>query len=208
MTTIPEPKHIYTIGHSNHPIDEFVGLLWRHGVTAIADVRSVPHSKWQPQFGQLPLKESLKKHGIEYLFLGKELGARTDDPSCYENGRVQYRRLAKTFLFKQGLERVLIELEGRRIALLCAEKEPLDCHRTLLVSRELVALGVPVMHIHADGHLEDHMDAMRRLLTLLGMRESDLFKSEAQLFDEACARQEERIAYVSENMTVEGGENF
>jgi len=204
---LPVPA-LLTIGHSNHPIDKFIDLLREHEVTVVADVRSVPHSKWQPQFNQLPLKESLKKHGIDYLYLGKELGARTDDPTCYENGKVQYRRLAKTFVFQQGLERILIELEGRRTALLCAEKEPLDCHRTLLVSRELVALGVQVMHIHADGHLEDHIEAMRRLLSLSGMREVDLFKSEAQLIDEACAKQEERIAYVDENMTVEGGENF
>src|SRR6266496_4132642 len=88
MSTANEPT-VLTIGHSSHPIERFVALLRQHGVTAVADVRSAPYSRHQPQFNKDLLQRSLKDAGIAYIFLGKELGARSEDRSCYENGRVQ-----------------------------------------------------------------------------------------------------------------------
>lgn len=198
---------VFTIGHSNHTIERFLDLLREHGVTAVADVRSVPYSRMQPQFSRETLIGALKEHGIAYVFLGKELGARSNDKSCYENGRVQYRRLARTEAFRAGLERVRTGSENRQIALMCAEREPLECHRTLLVGRELMDAGTHVVHIHADGHLEPHADAMRRLLRLLGLREQDLFRTQSELIQEAYARQEERVAYVDEELAREAGES-
>ena len=96
-----------------------------------------------------------------------------------------------------GLDRVRAEAGKHRIALMCAEREPLECHRTILVSRELASTGTPVAHIHADGRLEPHAGAMRRLLELLGLPEQDLFRSQSELIDGACRKQEERIAYVN-----------
>jgi uncharacterized protein (DUF488 family) len=87
---------VLTIGHSTHPIETFLGLLHQHGVTAVADVRSAPYSRFNPQFNKDALEHDLKEHGIRYVFLGRELGARSDDPSCYDKGRVQYGRLART----------------------------------------------------------------------------------------------------------------
>ncbi len=101
------PGLVFTVGHSNHPLDRFIALLREHGVSAVADVRSVPFSRAQPQFNRSELSPSLKANEIGYVFLGRELGARSDDPSCYEDGRVLYRRLARTELFKCGLRRVL-----------------------------------------------------------------------------------------------------
>ncbi len=190
---------VYSIGHSNHSIEAFVGLLQRHGVTALADVRSSPWSRFHPQFNREALARSLKDAGIQYVFLGRELGARSDDPSCYRNGRVQYALLARTELFRQGIERVRQGAQRYRIALMCAEKEPLECHRTLLVSRALVEdAGIPVAHIHADGHLEPHEAAMQRLPELVGLPREDLFRSPEELRAEALQRQEARIAYVDE----------
>lgn len=189
---------VFTIGHSTHAIEDFIDLLRRNGVTAIADVRSVPYSRMQPQFNRETLAQALKEHGIAYVFLGKELGARSDDRDCYENGRVQYRRLARTELFRSGLDRVQTGSKNLRVALMCAEREPLDCHRTVLVSRELVAAGTDVIHIHADGRTEPHAETMRRLFGMLGLPESDLFRTEAELLDEAYSAQEARIAYVPE----------
>lgn len=194
---------IFTIGHSTHTIERFVELLRQHRVTAVADVRSVPYSRFQPQFNQNMLKETLKENGIAYVFLGKELGARSEDKTCYENGRVQYRRLAKTEAFQAGLDRVRSGSEEHRIALMCAEREPLECHRTLLVSRELVDSGVRVIHIHANGHPEPHEEAMRRLLKLTQLPEQDLFRSPTELIEAAYAKQEERIAYVEERLEHE-----
>jgi uncharacterized protein (DUF488 family) len=193
-------RAVFTIGHSTHSINEFIGLLHLNGVNAIVDVRSVPYSRKQPQFNREALKLELKEHNIAYVFLGKELGARTDDQACYENGRVLYRRLAKTEGFRAGLERVRKGSKKHRIALMCAEREPLECHRTILVSRELEALGTHIVHIHADGHLETHADAINRMLQLLGLFERNLFLPQSELIEEAYAKQEARIAYVDERL--------
>jgi uncharacterized protein (DUF488 family) len=189
---------VFTIGHSTHSLEDFIDLLRQHALTAIADVRSVPYSRMQPQFNREALARALKKQGIAYVFLGKELGARSDDRDCYENGRVQYRRLARTQLFRSGLDRVREGSRKLRLALMCAERDPLDCHRTVLVSRELAAAGENVVHILADGRIEPHAETMRRLLGIVGLPETDLFRTEAELFEEAYAAQEARIAYVPE----------
>jgi len=191
---------VFTIGHSTHPIAHFLTLLRDHDITAVADVRSSPYSRMNPQFNREDLQRELQAAGIAYVFLGKELGARSEDPACYEGGQVRYERLAKTELFKQGLQRVMKGAESHCVALMCAEKEPLDCHRTLLVSRALEALGVHVEHIRADGSLEAHGDTMRRLLALTRIPASDMFRSEEEQMAEACARQEKKIAYIDEDM--------
>lgn len=189
---------VLTIGHSNHSMVDFVELLQQHGVTAIADVRSMPYSRFNPQFNRDALDRSLKTHGIKHVFLGRELGARSEDPSCYENGRVQYQRLARTDLFQRGIQRVIRGANNYRIALMCAEKEPLECHRTILVSHTLAELGISIQHILADGRLESHEATMERLLDLLGLPQQDLFFSKDELIAQAMAKQEERIAYVDE----------
>src|SRR6202521_1160216 len=105
---------IFTIGHSTHPQKRFIALLLQHGITALCDVRSKPYSRVNPQFNREELKESLRERCIKYVFLGKELGARSEDPMCYENGKVQYDRLAATPAFKAGIERVLAGAEKFR----------------------------------------------------------------------------------------------
>ncbi len=197
---------VYTIGHSNHTAERFVGLLRQHGVTAVVDVRSVPYSRMQPQFDRKSLARDLREHSIAYVFLGRELGGRSDDPACYENGRVRYQLVAQTKAFREGLERVCAGSKNRRISLMCAEREPLECHRTLLISRELESAGIKVVHIHADGHLEPHEEAIRRLLQRLGLPEQDLFRTRSELIDEAYSKQEARIAYVDERLTQEAPE--
>ncbi len=186
---------IFTVGHSIHPLDYFVGLLEKHRISAVADVRSSPHSRRNPQFNREELTESLGQHGIRYVFLGDELGARSGDPSCYAGGQVQFDRLACTALFRSGIERLTKGAADHRIALVCAEKEPLECHRTVLVSRHLIANGVEVQHIHADGLLELHVDTMRRLVESLRMSPADLFKTDDAIDGEAYARQAVKIAY-------------
>ncbi len=194
---------ILTIGHSKHSLEEFAALLKQHGVTALADVRSAPFSRFHPQFNKDTLSNELKARGIKYVFLGRELGARSDDPSCYDKGRVQYARLARTEAFRKGIERLRRGAAEHRIACMCAEKEPLECHRTLLVARALAAEGVEVAHIHADGTLERHAAAMERLLDIAGLPRQDLFRSRDDLLADALARQEERVAYVDARMAAE-----
>jgi len=199
MTKPIKNQTIYTIGHSTHEIENWISLLKRHCIDAVADVRSVPYSRRQPQFNRENLIDSLKKHGIAYVFLGRELGARTDDPECYEDGRVKYRLLAKTKLFKEGIERVRSGSNHRNIALMCVEKDPLDCHRTILVARELIRTGSDVAHILVDGRVKSHSAVMKCLLEQLGAdRQRDLFLTEEQLMDEAYDAREQRIAYSGE----------
>ncbi len=171
------PQTVFTIGHSTHPQDRFIALLKKHGVTALCDVRSKPYSRINPQFNKEDLKQALHKAGISYVFLGKELGARSEDPSCYDGGKVQYDRLAQTEIFRKGLDRIEEGIRKYRVSLMCAEKEPLECHRTVLVARHLDAAGLVVQHIHADGSLESHEDAMNRLLRQLRLPEHDMFRS-------------------------------
>jgi len=188
---------IYTIGHSKHPIDHFVALLQQHAIGAVADVRSTPYSRFNPQFNREKLQASLAAAAIRYVFLGEELGARSKDPECYdETGRVSYAKLAGTPSFRHGLDRLMTGMRDHRIAIMCAEREPLDCHRTILVTRELEKLGVPVTHILADGSLEAHTHAMERLAASLEVPESDLFSDRAERFETAYELQAKKVAYV------------
>lgn len=193
----PDDAVVLTIGHSNHPLDVFVALLQQHGVTTLADVRSAPYSRFNPHFNRKRLESALQAHGIAYLYLGHALGGRPDDPACYEDGRVRYDWLAQTPLYREGLERVAEGARSERIALMCAEREPLDCHRTLLVGRSLVERGMGVAHILADGALESHDETMDRLLDSLKLPKSDLLQSRQELIEEALALKEGRIAYAN-----------
>ena len=188
---------ICTIGHSNHSIQVFVGLLRQHAVTAVADVRSIPYSRFNPQFRREKLQVALAEVGIQYVFLGEELGARSKDSSCYDAaGRVSYAKLAKTELFRRGIHRLKMGMAEHRISLMCAEREPLECHRTLLVARELVREGVAVSHILGDGSLETHDQALHRLARTLKLTDTDLFSNSADLIEQAYELQAARIAYV------------
>ena len=181
------PAEVLTVGHSNHAPEAFLALLKRHGVTALADVRSAPWSRFNPQFNRKALSVSLSASGIAYVWLGRELGGRPDDPACYEDGTVRYDRLARTALYREGIERVLRGAAEHRLALMCAEKDPVHCHRALLVSRSLEECGLAVAHILADGDLEPHESVMDRLLAAHSP-DKDLFserKSRAERIDEA-----------------------
>lgn len=188
-------SEIFTIGHSTHTIEKFIALLSMHDIQAVADVRSSPFSKFNPQFNRENLQNSLKAAGIHYVFLGKELGARSEDPACYIAGKVQYDRLAKTPLFQSGIDRVIEGAGNYRIALMCAEKDPLACHRTILVARELLKRGMAITHILEDGSPESHTETSLRLVASLGMSLDDMFISMDEIIEQAYIRQANKIAY-------------
>jgi uncharacterized protein (DUF488 family) len=185
---------LFTIGHSTHSLEQFSNLLRPLGIDAVADVRSSPYSRFNPQYNRENLQASLKPFGVAYVFLGGELGARSDDSSCYENGKVSYVRLARTGRFRQGVGRVVEGMRRFRIALLCAEKDPLFCPRALLVARRLAEKGVRINHIHADGTLEVHDQLETRLLRHLGLPEKDLLRTQAQILEDAHRMQNEKIS--------------
>lgn len=154
---------LFTVGHSNHTLDNFLALLKRHDVTAVADVRSHPYSARLSQFNREELSAALEAARIKYVFLGKELGARRDEQQSYDGDRACYERIAELDSFRAGLDRLRKGAREFRVALLCAEKEPLDCHRTVLVGRHLRS-EFDIRHILADGNLEHHRDTERRLV--------------------------------------------
>jgi len=187
---------VFTIGHSTHSAEKLLELLRLHEITAVADVRSQPYSRVNAQFNREVLQADLKAMKISYVFLGRELGARTHDRTCYVDGKVQYDLLARSSSFQEGLARVEKGTQGHRIALLCAEKDPLVCHRAILVCRHLVARGLEAVHILETGRLERHEDALARLLAEVGVQSRDLFRSREELIAEAYAQRGEQIAYV------------
>lgn len=192
---------VLTIGHSNHSVEYFIDLLRRHCVTAVGDVRSHPYSRHVPQFSQDALREALLGQNIAYVFLGKELGARSRNPACYVRGKAQYDRMAREPLFVQGLARISQGIRQYRIALMCAEKDPIECHRAILVARYLVKNGFRVSHIHANDELETHDALENRLLKILKMPEGDMLKSREEYVEEAYSIQGERIAYEDQKVT-------
>ena len=188
-------KAVHTVGHSTHDIEKFIGLLKQHGVNAVGDVRSQPYSRYQPQFSQDSLKKELQRAGISYVFLGDELGARSEDPECYIGDQVSYTKLAQTPLFQAGLDRIASGVENYNLAIMCSEKDPLDCHRTILVARHLVERGLTVTHILADGETESHGEAMARLIETLKISKTPDMFNPTTPEDQSYAMQEEKIAY-------------
>lgn len=174
---------LFTIGHSNHSIADFISLLKQYHITALADVRSQPYSRYLTHFNQPNLKLALMEAGIQYVFLGKELGGRPREENCYLNGQADYEKMAKTETFKAGKKRLLEGINQYRIALMCAEKDPLDCHRFLLVCRYLSQANLAINHILKNGELEAHEDLEKRLLKKYGFSREETETQQLSLFD-------------------------
>src|SRR5712691_4135903 len=166
--TVPAAFDLFTIGHSNHPIERFLELLRSAGVTAVADVRSNPSSQRYPWFSGARLGDRLAAEGIAYVPLGDALGGRPRDPRLYRDGVADYAAMARTDDFRAGLDRVSEGTRQFRICLMCAEREPLDCHRCLLVAPALAAHGLNVGHVLGDGTVMSHAGIEEQLLTSLG----------------------------------------
>ncbi|MBL7152832.1 MAG: DUF488 domain-containing protein [Phycisphaerae bacterium] len=199
--TREKPNTLYTIGHSNHKIDDFIHLLRLHEITCIMDVRSTPYSRYSPQFNHKPLALALRTAGIEYTYLGDRLGARPDNTHCSGANHVNFEYLAQTEAFKSGLARLIEVASEYRVALMCAEKEPLQCHRCILICRHLKPYTFCIKHILADGSTENHGDTEHRLIMMLKI-EPTLFeptKTDADLIEQAYDRQAEIISYNSES---------
>jgi uncharacterized protein (DUF488 family) len=165
---------LFTIGHSNHPIDRFIELVRAADITTVADVRSVPASRRYPWFAAKRLAERLACEGINYEPMGDALGGRPRDPALSRDGVADYAAMAATLAFRSGLDRVVAAARVNRVCLMCSEREPLDCHRCLLIAPQLTQRGLNVGHILADGMIEPHPATEERLLALAGSA-PDLF---------------------------------
>lgn len=194
----PSNLELYTIGHSTHRVEYFISLLKKHSITAVGDVRSQPYSQYNPQFNREILKEDLKRNNIAYVFLGRELGARSENLECYIDGKVQFNYLVDEPLFRQGINRLVKGMKQYRIALMCAEKDPITCHRTILVCREMRLIAAQINHILADGKIETNSEAENRLLNTLRIA-PDMFKNKNECIEEAYDKQGQKIAYIEED---------
>jgi uncharacterized protein (DUF488 family) len=169
---------IKTIGHSNHPVERFVDLLKKGGVELLVDVRSAPYSRRFPQFGRETLAKSLQAAGIAYAWEGEALGGKSGGTSGGGYGAAAARPA-----FKTALDRLIESSTGATVCLMCAEKEPLACHRTVLVARRLAERGAAIEHLLADGRTRPHAEIEEALLAKTGS--GDLFDDRAQLLARA-----------------------
>jgi uncharacterized protein (DUF488 family) len=188
---------ILTIGHSTQSYEAFRDLVLSYDVTAIADVRSSPFSRHTPQFNQAELKNRLSEDGIAYVFLGDTLGGRPTKSTLLTNGVADYGRMAAEAEFAAGLERVISGSQKFRIAMMCAERDPLDCHRCLLVGRALHQKQFEVSHILGDGNKIGHLNIEAKLISLAKQNPSqtDMFASEIELLNTAYQLHSRRVAY-------------
>jgi uncharacterized protein (DUF488 family) len=201
-------KPLFTVGHSNLDFPQFVKLLRDSDVKVLIDVRSRPHSSRFPQFSQPGFEKLLGEEGISYLFLGEELGGRPDDADTYRSdGRVDYRKRRKSYAFGAGMERVLAESQHRTCALMCAEEDPLECHRFLMICPELVRMGIQLFHIRKGSKIEGQETAENRLLEANGFGDvaaCTLFpQARAEALEEAYELQAGKFAYRVDPLAVD-----
>ncbi len=195
---------LLSVGYSNHSLEQFLALLHAAGVTALADVRSSPFSRYNPHTNGPQLASALRAIGITYVFLGEQLGGRPAPPELYDEGRVNYERVRQTGLFQEGIERLIRGSEQHVIAMMCGEEDPLDCHRGLMITPALGEYGVFPGHLRREGRIETTPEMEQRLLALTGVGEGvtdGLFAAQLddedrrQMFAEAYRRRAKKIAF-------------
>lgn len=176
-----ENLSLFTIGHSNHSLETFLGLLRQNRIEVLIDTRSAPFSRFSPHFNRDDLKRSVEEEGMKYGFYGKELGGRPQDEDFYdEAGHVLYSQVAKSWLFNEGIERLMKGIAKYRVAIFCSEEDPSVCHRRLLVSRVLFQQGVTVFHIRGDGTIVTEQELQLQEEAQNGDKQPTLFDEEGK----------------------------
>ncbi len=167
---------VYTLGHSRHALEHFAGLCARHAIGLVVDVRGQPYSRFNPQFNRERFGAALADHGIGYLWLGDRLSGRPKEPEFRgPDGKVLWDRLRHWPALHDGLAEVLERAAGERLALVCAEEDPMRCHRRFLLTPPLVERGARVVHIRGDGRLEPEEVLRQREYAKTGAAQLNLF---------------------------------
>jgi uncharacterized protein (DUF488 family) len=198
-------KPLFTVGHSILDFQDFIALVKGHGVELVADIRSVPQSARLPHFSQPAFEKLLGAEGVAYLFLGEELGGRPDDGDAYRaDGLVDYAVRRKSYAFRAGVERLQKELQRGATAIMCAEEDPLECHRFLMVCPELIRLGIVPLHIRKGSIIETQQAAENRLLAATGFEAvaaNTLFPdARVQALEDAYRLQAEKFAFRAKSL--------
>jgi uncharacterized protein (DUF488 family) len=169
-----EKKPLYTIGHGSRSAEDFLTLLKEYGIEYLIDVRTLPYSRFHPQFSQKALKLFLEQNGIHYVFMGDELGGRPIDASCYRQGKVDYDILKTKDFFKKGIERLKTAYNiDFNLSIMCSERKPAECHRSRLIGKVLDGEGIIVRHIDETGKLKDQKSVASEFNK--GYQSGDLF---------------------------------
>lgn len=156
---------IYTIGHSNGRVADFIALLRQQDIAVIVDVRSMPYSQYTPQFNTENLRAELDRAGVAYRIAGEYLGGRPKDPTCYKHGEVpdghadylklvDYAAVAERDWYRTGIDRLIALAHEQRVAVMCSEEDPAQCHRHHLIAQTLIRDGIEVRHLRRDGSVE------------------------------------------------------
>jgi uncharacterized protein (DUF488 family) len=191
----PDVFGVVTIGHSTLSYENFLARLNSSNVTALADIRSVPFSRQYPQFNRNELRDQLRRDGIAYVFLGKELGGRPADPNLYSEGVADYEKIESCPSFGKGLDRIIEGMQKFRIALMCSEQDPLDCHRCLLVGRALARRKIPVTHLLQNARTLSHVEIEDQLLAICKRDADDLFASREERLGLAYRERAKKVAF-------------
>jgi uncharacterized protein (DUF488 family) len=200
----PVPN-VFTVGHSTRSLDEFVSLLKSFSINAVVDVRSSPFSGRFPHFNRRLLDASLKERGLQYRFFGKSLGGRPTEPNLFIEGTADYIAMAQTPAFKEGIEKVLKGAEKHRLALMCSEGDPIECHRCLLVGRALHQQRTQVLHILPDASVQSQVDIEGRLLRINRQLNHDFFMPEEKQLEVAYRDQALKVAYTERSIVSASG---
>ncbi|MCF2643501.1 DUF488 domain-containing protein [Roseburia hominis] len=204
-------ENLFTIGHSQHTIDYFVYLLNKYSINYVLDVRSTPYSKYAEQFNKGNISVFLNKVNIHYFFMGKYFGARPIETSLYsEKGYLDFEKVAQSERFNKGMENVILGLErGNRIALMCTEKDPMDCHRAIMVSRAFDKKGIKVKHILPNGDIQTQRQLDNKLADKyfpnrgqLSIFNYENIMSEEEYISQAYRKRNEEIGYRIEQKEI------
>jgi uncharacterized protein (DUF488 family) len=191
-----ERPPIFTLGYGSRSLDEVIGLLQKHDLQFLIDVRSQPYSRFKPEFSRAALDDRLRHAGIEYVFLGEQLGGRPADDACYTQGKVDYEKCRQQPGYLDGLARLRTAWEKHlRVALFCSEGKPEECHRSKLIGASLIEEGIAVLHIDERGELITQEQVTHRVTGGQG----DLFGAPAKMLSS-------RKRYSSASQDAEGGD--
>lgn len=201
-------KTIYTIGHSSHTIENFVNLLKEYDINCIVDVRSTPYSKFHSQFNRENIKSELKKHGIYYIFMGEELGARRSDRSLYTiKGYLDFEKTVKSSKFLKGISRIKEGLsKGFNIVLMCSEKDPMACHRSIMIAKYFSDNNFIVKNILDNGVIITQEEITKKLVDIyfpnrdqISMLPEENIKDYEELVRRSYRQRNEEIGYIMES---------
>ena len=203
---------LYTIGYTAFKLNDFINKLKIYNISCLVDVRSVAYSQHYPDYNKENLIKVLKIHGIVYRNYVAEFGARQTQ-QCYFNsaGYLDFEKFTQSDIFNEGYNKILLGIKkGYTFALMCAEADPIDCHRNIMVAKEFFKRGFDIKNIIKDGTIQTQEDIERRLLEIFFSTRNQLSlfnseKTENELISEAYKMKNEEIGYRLEKGTVKYG---